>query len=57
MHSLVVYIGIREPSEVFYLDFCSGLYLLLFFWCVFLATGMDLNLCFPKIYGVWTACL
>lgn len=57
MHNLLEYNRIREPSEVFYLDFCSGLYLLLFFWCVFLATGMALNLHFPKIYGVWAVCL
>lgn len=30
-HNLLEYNGIREPSEVFYLGFCSGLYLLLFF--------------------------
>lgn len=51
MHNLLEHNGIREPSEVFYLDFCSGLYLLLCFAVVFLTIGMDLNLGFSKIHG------
>lgn len=52
MHNLLEYNGIREPSEIFFLDFLFWfIFAALFFWCGFLTIEMDLTLGFSKIHG------